>query len=74
MRALPLNGAALAFMAQKYISNNLLIYSNNNFDILQNKSHLKEVFTDFCKAFDQGNHDILLSKISEFGLTRNFCN
>lgn len=59
------------FIANKSISTNLFIFGNYVYETLENKSQLDTVYTDFRKAFDKVDHDVLLLKLNRFGLSGN---
>ncbi len=45
------------------VETNLLIYTNYLSEALENGSQVDAVYTDFSKAFDSVNHELLLEKL-----------
>ena len=59
------------FVAKKSINTNLFIFTNHGYETLEEKKQLDTIFTDFSKAFDKVDHDVLLGKLYKFGLSTN---
>lgn len=57
------------FMTKKSTVTNLLSFNQFTTEIIDNNSQVDVIFTDFAKAFDKVNHDILLKKLDSFGLS-----
>lgn len=50
------------------ISNNILFFQEKILSALNQRVQLDTIYTDFQKAFDKVNHNILLYKLSCFGI------
>ena len=55
------------FLKNKSTTTNLLTLTEEIFAAFDSKSQVDVIYLDFEKAFDKVNHDILLSKLSNFG-------
>lgn len=60
------------FLPLKSTVTNLMEFSLDISTELDNGGRVDVIYTDFSKAFDKVNHDILLYKISNFGFSPNF--
>lgn len=56
------------FVPNKSVDTNLFTLINDANEAIGTQSQLDIVFTDFRKAFDKVNHDILLQKLHNYGL------
>lgn len=56
------------FMKKKSTISNLLIYSNFIFQALDEKKQVDAIYTDFRKAFDKVDHNLLLQKLAFNGI------
>lgn len=66
-----INEAQHGFMTKRSTVTNLSVFINNINEMLEKKQQIDVVYTDFQKAFDKVDHDILLRKLAEYGLTSN---
>lgn len=66
-----INEAQHGFMTNRSTVTNLSVFTSNIYDALENKQQIDVVYTDFQKAFDKVDHDILLRKLAEYGLSHN---
>lgn len=57
------------FSQGKSTCTNLVIYNNFILNSLENKVQVDSVYTDFSKAFDRVNHDILITKLERLGVS-----
>lgn len=57
------------FVPQKSTVTNLSVFTNHIYEALENKDQVDAVYTDFKKAFDKVNHEILLGKLAGCGLS-----
>ena len=62
------------FLAGRSTSTNLTIFSNTILNGLEKGFQFDVVYTDFFKAFDRVNHDILLMKLNKIGFHSNLLN
>lgn len=60
------------FCKKKSTTTNLMELVTYCTKVFEDKMQLDVIYTDFSKAFDSINHDILLNKLSCFGLSPNF--
>ncbi|XP_074040340.1 uncharacterized protein [Leptinotarsa decemlineata] len=58
------------FVPKKSTSTNLLSFSHDVLRNLENSTQVDVIYTDFQKAFDKVNHDVLLNKLSLCGATK----
>lgn len=56
------------FMNGRSTATNLTSFIDNVSHILDNRSSVDAIYTDFSKAFDRVNHDILLRKLNILGI------
>ena len=64
-----LSGNQFGFMKMRSTSTNLLTLS---YDIAKNLDSLTQtdvIYTDFAKAFDRVDHNVLIKKLSNYGLS-----
>lgn len=59
------------FVKRRSTSSNLLIFTNFLFQNLDNRVQVDAVYTDFKKAFDKIDHELLLNKIAFNGIHGN---
>ena len=59
------------FMKGRSICTNLLTFTNYAIKVIESKSQLDVIYTDFSKAFDRIQHSILLRKLNRFGIHSN---
>lgn len=59
------------FVKQRSTTTNLLSFSSFLFDGFDNGLQVDTVYTDFCKAFDKVDHELLLNKIAFNGIRGN---
>ncbi|KAJ8708432.1 hypothetical protein PYW07_010557 [Mythimna separata] len=59
------------FVKRRSTNTNLLLFSSFLFDSVDDRVQVDAVYTDFCKAFDKVDHEILLNKISFNGIRGN---
>lgn len=57
------------FRADKSTAPNLVLLNNHLFSNSDSKHYVDIIYTDFSKAFDKVNFNILLQKISNYGIT-----
>ena len=57
------------FFQGRSLESNLLVYSEYLHGALDNGVQVDAVYTDFSKAFDKVNHNILLLRLAEVGVT-----
>lgn len=62
------------FLPGKSTSTNLALITNSIVNAMENGSQLDVVYTDFSKAFDKVDHNILLNKLKNFGVPQGFLN
>nr|CAH7750893.1 unnamed protein product [Callosobruchus chinensis] len=63
-----INESQHGFIARRSVNTNLVIFSNYIFETFEMKAQLDTIYTDFSKAFDKVNHDILIAKLADFGI------
>lgn len=56
------------FRPNMSIANNILLYQSKILEALNNRVQLDSIYTDFQKAFDKVQHNLLFNKISSFGI------
>lgn len=59
------------FVKQRSTITNLLVYTNFLFTSMDERVQVDTVYTDFCKAFDKVDHELLLKKIAFNGIRGN---
>lgn len=57
------------FMENKSTVTNLMCFSHSVNSVVDDNSQVDVIFTDFAKAFDKVDHDILLKKLDSFGFS-----
>lgn len=62
------------FVGGRSTTSNLFIYVNYILDAMNNGTPVHAIYTDFSKAFDKVDHDILISKLKEYGVDGNALN
>ncbi|CAH2011323.1 unnamed protein product [Acanthoscelides obtectus] len=62
------------FCEGKSITSNLLVYHSHIVEALENGQSVDSIYTDFGKAFDKLNIDILIEKLSCYGLHGSLLN
>nr|CAH7749762.1 unnamed protein product [Callosobruchus chinensis] len=60
------------FMRQRSTLTNLMVFSQNLCDNLDNRGQVDVVYTDFSKAFDKVSHQILLQKLHYLGFNDTY--
>lgn len=65
-----INEAQHGFLTNKSTITNLSVFTNNIYEALEDKQQVDVIYTDFQKAFDKVDHDILLRKLAQSGLSR----
>ena len=60
------------FMKKRSINANLMIYTKFISDAFENNHQIDSIYTDFSKAFDSVDHNILLHKLNLLGFSGNF--
>lgn len=60
------------FQPKKSVFTNLLIYHTDLISSIENGCQIDTVYTDFSKAFDRVNHNLLIFKLQRFSLNGNF--
>lgn len=60
------------FIRQRSTTTNLLSLTSKVYDAFASRSQLDVIFTDFSKAFDTPQFDILLGKLDRFGVCKLF--
>lgn len=63
-----INSDQHGFLSGRSTTTNLLIYEHFIMEALEQKLQVDSVYTDFTKAFDQVNHDLLIAKLHSFGI------
>lgn len=58
------------FMEGRSVSTNLATYIHDVSGLLQENGQVDAIYTDFQKAFDKVNHDLLLMKMENMGFSR----
>ena len=56
------------FRTERFTETNLIIYTNELFNSLENDEQVDVIYTDFSKAFDRVDIDNLLFKIAQIGI------
>lgn len=56
------------FFSKRSIETNLIIYSQFISGVMDNRGQVDSLYTDFSKAFDKLDHNILVSKLAELGV------
>ncbi len=56
------------FVPGRSTLSNLLVYVNNVVKFIENGGQVDTLYTDFSKAFDKISHEILMNKLSSFGV------
>ncbi len=56
------------FVPGRSTLSNLLVYVNNVVKFIENGGQVDTLYTDFSKAFDKISHEILLNKLTSFGV------
>jgi Reverse transcriptase (RNA-dependent DNA polymerase). len=56
-------------MQRKSTTSNLAVFTQYVSEVLDNRGQVDVVYTDFQKAFDQIDHNILLVKLESFGFS-----
>lgn len=59
------------FVKNRSTVSNLVLYANFLFDKMDKRLQIDSIYTDFCKAFDKVDHEILLQKIAYNGIRGN---
>lgn len=59
------------FMAKRSTDTNLILFTSEVREIVDQNLQMDAVYTDFSKAFDKVNHKILINKLHAFGITDN---
>lgn len=59
------------FMANRSTDTNLITFTETLTELLDSGGQVDVIYTDFAKAFDKVNHDILLIKLYSFGMPLN---
>lgn len=67
-----LHVAQHGFGEGKSTLSNLLVYSKHLYDALKDGDQVDSIYTDFTKAFDRVNHQLLLTKLKSIGITGTF--
>uniref|UniRef100_A0A1Y1K5G1 Reverse transcriptase domain-containing protein n=1 Tax=Photinus pyralis TaxID=7054 RepID=A0A1Y1K5G1_PHOPY len=62
------------FVSHKSTLTNLLTFTNHVQESLDSKQQVDVIYTDFTKAFDKVDHDLLLGKLYLHGLTLHWLN
>lgn len=57
------------FFEGRSVDTNLITFTNFASEIIDSGGQMDVVYTDFAKAFDTVNHDVLLKKLYEFGMS-----
>lgn len=57
------------FTSSRSTATNLVAFTNNLTNSIDKKSCIDVIYTDFSKAFDSVNHNILIQKLSNCGIT-----
>jgi hypothetical protein len=62
------------FTQNRSINSNLMVYTKFIFDVMENKSQVDSIYTDFSKAFESVDHKILIKKLLALGFSGNILN
>ena len=62
------------FSQNKSVCTNLAIYSKFIINSFESQVQVDSIYTDFSKAFDRVNHDLLLAKLNRLGFSGNILN
>lgn len=59
------------FVPKKSTTTNSLIFNNDILQMINNKQQVDVLYTDFQKAFDKVDHDIILKKLHSLGVSES---
>lgn len=69
-----ITGCQHGFLPGKSTCTNLALITNSIVSAMENGSQLDVIYTDFSKAFDKVDHNILLNKLKKFGVPQGLLN
>lgn len=61
------------FVEKRSTITNLACFSQYVSDSIDSRGQVDTIYTDFCKAFDQIDHFVLLDKLCRFGFSESLC-
>lgn len=62
------------FIKNKSTLSNLILFTSFITNAFTVNSQVTAIYTDYSKAFDTVNHEILIQKLSSFGMNNNYLN